>query len=275
MQASVRWSPPQGVLGALVTKARERAAALRADPLRLAPMESAGTGRKPSFGAALRQGADVRLIAEIKRRSPSGGVIAPGLGAAVQATAYRDGGAAAISVLTEPAEFGGSVEDLDAAEPLGLPLLRKDFIVDNVQIQEAAAHGASAVLLIVRAVPPDTLAELYAYASVIGLECLVEVHTEEELTVAIAGGYPVIGVNNRNLETLEVDQSVTGRLIPWIPPRVVAVYESGIRTRDDVERAAALGADAVLVGSALSASGDPAAAVRGLCGVARRGRRAS
>ena len=275
MQASVKWSPPGGVLGTLLARARERAATLRADAGRLAPMASTGIGRRPSFGAALRHGSDVRLIAEIKRRSPSGGVIALGLGAAAQASAYRDGGAAAISVLTEPTEFGGTVEDLDAAEPLGLPLLRKDFIVDAVQIQEAAAHGASAVLLIARALPPDALAELHVCASVIGLECLVEVHTEEELAMAIGGGYPVIGVNNRNLETLEVDQAVTGRLIPEIPSRVVAVYESGIRTRDDVERAAALGADAVLVGSALSASLDPVGAVRALCGVARRGRRAS
>jgi indole-3-glycerol phosphate synthase len=217
----------------------------------------------------------VQLIAEIKRRSPSGGVIAPGLSAAAQATAYRDGGAAAISVLTEPTEFGGTIEDLDAAKQLGLPLLRKDFIVDNVQIQEAAAHGASAVLLIVRALPPDLLAELHAHAASIGLECLVEVHTEDELAVAVAGGYPLIGVNSRDLETLEVHPGVTERVIPAIPSRAVAVYESGIRTRDDMERAAALGADAVLVGSALSASADPMAAVRGLCGVARRVRRAS
>jgi indole-3-glycerol phosphate synthase len=217
----------------------------------------------------------VQVIAEIKRRSPSRGAIAAGLDATAQATAYASGGAAAISVLTEPSRFGGHIRDLTAAGVAGLPMLRKDFIIDRLQIWEAAVYGASAVLLIARAMPADDLHELYAESRRNGLDALVEIHTESELAVAVAAGYPIVGVNNRNLETLEVNGTVAERLIPAIVSRAITIYESGVRGRADVERAAALGAHAVLVGSALSSSPEPALAVRALCGVAREGRRAS
>jgi indole-3-glycerol phosphate synthase len=226
-----------------------------------------------SFAAALRTGNSVGVIAEIKRRSPSKGAIAPGLGAGAQAAAYGQGGAVAISVLTEPAQFGGSLHDLDSAQAGGVPLLRKDFIVDRLQLLEAVVHGASAVLLIAKALPPERLAELYADCLAIGLEALVETHDEHELAMAIAGRFSVVGVNNRDLESLAIDAETGARLIPQIPSGTIAVYESGVQERSDVERAARLGADVVLVGTALSRSTDPAAGVRGLCGVAREARR--
>jgi indole-3-glycerol phosphate synthase len=154
-------------------------------------------------------------------------------------------------------------------------LLRKDFIIDRLQMVEAVASGASATLLIARALPPAKLAELHAEGVALGLELLVEVHDEDELAVAIAAKFPIVGVNNRDLVTLEIDAGVGARLIPQLPPGVTAVYESGIRTRADVERAAAAGADAVLVGSALSSSSAAAEEVRGLVGVPRQRRRAS
>lgn len=203
------------------------------------------------------------------------GALAPGLDAGDRAAEYASAGAVAISVLTEPSRFGGALEDLERARAAGVPLLRKDFIVDQLQLLEARAFGASAVLLIVRALPSERLAELHADAAALGLETLVEAHNEDELEVALAAGYPVVGVNNRNLETLEIDHAVGGRLVPQIPAGVVAVYESGVESVADVERAASAGADAVLVGSALSASADPRAAMRGLTGVARRLRGAS
>jgi indole-3-glycerol phosphate synthase len=230
---------------------------------------------RPLFGQALRAGNSVAVIAEIKRRSPSVGLIAAGLDAGAQARAYVDGGASAISVLTEPTQFGGALEDLDAAAVVGVPLLRKDFIVDRLQLLEAVAQGASAVLLIVRALPPERLAELYADAVALGLEALVEVHDEAELDAVLAADYPIIGVNNRNLETLEVDAGVTARLIPGVAPSATVVYESGVRSRVDVERAAEAGADAVLVGTALSGADRAADRVRGLVGVPRRTRRGS
>ena len=274
MQASSRWSPPRGALGTLLESAEQRLRLLHAERERLAEAAAAAP-RPPSFARALRARPFVAVIAEIKRRSPSAGAIAPALSASVQAQAYAAGGASAISVLTEPTQFGGSLADLDAAAPVGVPLLRKDFIVDRLQLLEAAAHGASAILLIARALPPERLAELYAVAVVFGLDVLVEVHDEDELSVAIAANYPIIGVNNRNLETLEVDAAVTAHLIPRIPSSTVVVYESGVRTRFDVERAASTGADAVLVGTALSDADRPADLLRQLTDVSRRPRRGS
>jgi indole-3-glycerol phosphate synthase len=274
VQASVRWSPPQGALGTLLDSARERVRLLGHDTLRLT--EAAGaSAKRPRFGEALRGRGAVAVIAEIKRHSPSAGAIAPGLSASGQARAYAAGGASAISVLTEPSRFGGSLADLDAAAAAGLPLLRKDFIVDRLQLLEAIAHGASAALLIARALPPEQLAELYSEAVALGLEVLVEVHDDDELAAAVARGYSIIGVNNRNLESLEVDLSVTERLIPLVPTTTTAVYESGVRTRVDVERAARYGADAVLVGTALSSDGHPADRVHDLAGVPRRPRHGS
>jgi indole-3-glycerol phosphate synthase len=185
----------------------------------------------------------------------------------------RWGGAAALSILTEPSEFSGSLADLAAArEATAVPLLRKDFIVDEVQLLEARLSGASAVLLIARALPAGRFYALAAAAKSIGLDVLLEVRDEAELERALGVPDGVIGVNNRNLETLVIDDTVSERLLRLVPPGRTAVYESGIRDVDGVRRAAALGADAVLVGSALSVVSSPVEAVRRLTGVARSAR---
>ena len=223
----------------------------------------------PSLERALR-GTTVAVLAEVKRRSPSKGQIAEGLHAVALAQAYGDGGAAAVSILTEPEHFGGSTADLVAVrDAIGIPSLKKDFHVTPIQLMEARALGASAALLIARAVAPERLDELMRAGRALGLELLVEVRDEEELERALAAGATMIGVNNRNLETLEIDPGTAERLIPRIPAALVAIAESGITTRADVERYATCGADAVLVGSALSAAGDPVAATRALVGVVR------
>ncbi len=231
----------------------------------------------PSFGAALRAGASVAVIAELKRRSPSKGVINDAIGAADRAAAYVRGGARALSVLTEPERFGGSLDDLRAAHAavgaVGVPLLRKDFITDRIQLLEARAAGAAAVLLIARALAPSVLDALAADAVALGLEVLVEVRDERELARAVAVPGAVIGVNNRDLETLVIESAVGARLIPRVPADRIAVYESGVQHADDVRRAAQLGADAVLVGSVLSAAQDPVAAVRALTAVPKEKRR--
>ena len=217
---------------------------------------------RPAFRDALR-GPTVAVIAEIKRSSPSKGSINPELDAKSRARSYAESGAAAISVLTEPLRFGGSVSDLsDVAGAVMVPVLRKDFIVAAVQLYEARARGASAALLIVRALPPEALVELHDIGSRIGLDLLVEVRDEAELSVALDVGAMIVGVNNRNLESLVIDAGTVGRVVPLIPRGVVAVAESGMVLRSDVERAAQAGADAVLIGSVVSASADPSAAVR-------------
>jgi indole-3-glycerol phosphate synthase len=215
----------------------------------------------------------VKVIAEVKRRSPSRGEINAHLDPASRARAYIEGGAAAISVLTEPMHFGGSEADLvQVRDAIDAPVLRKDFIIDEAQVIESRAWGASAVLLIARAQPRAALSSLAACAREWGVEALIEVRSESELDAALASGGRVIGVNSRDLETLEVDAAVVERLIPQVPAVVIAIAESGVRERADVERAARVGADAVLVGSALSATGEPAAAVRNLARVTRRDR---
>ena len=225
-----------------------------------------------SLARALRS-PSVALLAEVKRRSPSKGAIAETLDALAQARAYADGGAAAVSILTEREHFGGSVDDLrEVRGALAIPILKKDFHVAPIQLLEARALGASAALLIARALSPERLETLSAYGRSLGLELLVEVRDEDELRCALDAGATMIGVNNRNLETLEIDATTSERLIPAIPADIVAVAESGVRTRADLERYASCGADAVLVGSALSAAPDPVAATRALCGVPRRTR---
>jgi indole-3-glycerol phosphate synthase len=230
-----------------------------------------GVGAAPSFRAAL-QGQRVGLIAEVKRSSPSKGAINPGLDLARQVKAYEAGRAAAISVLTEPTRFGGSSADLVLArKSVALPLLKKDFHVEISQILEARALGASAALVIARAVPPARLKDLLSAAADVALEILVEVRDERELDLVLSLSANLIGVNNRNLETLEIDAETALRILPLIPRGVVAIAESGIKSAADVERAAAAGADAVLVGSELSGARDPEAAARSLTGVARTG----
>lgn len=224
----------------------------------------------PSLRNALRQ-RTVALVAEVKRRSPSKGAIAEDLDAVAQACAYLAGGAAAVSILTEPTHFGGSVDDLIAVhQRVPMPTLKKDFHIAPIQLLEARALGASAALLIVRALHPDLLVELMQLGRAIDLELLVEVRDEEELQRALDAGARMIGVNNRDLETLVIDAATADRLIPLIPSDVVAIAESGVRGREDVERYAAVGADAVLVGSSLSAAIDPVLATRALAGVPTR-----
>jgi indole-3-glycerol phosphate synthase len=225
----------------------------------------------PSLRAAL-QGSDVGVIAEVKRSSPSKGAINPGLDLVSQVRAYQSGGAVAISVLTEPTRFGGSDDDLVLARgAVPLPLLKKDFHVNVAQIFEARSLGASAALVIARAVPPSSLKELMAAGDDVGLEILVEVRDEQELRLALSLSATIIGVNNRNLETLEIDPETSLRILPLIPRGLVAIAESGVKRVADVQRVADAGADAVLVGSELSGATDPESVLRSLTGVARTG----
>jgi indole-3-glycerol phosphate synthase len=208
------------------------------------------------------------VIAEVKRRSPSKGDLAAIPDPASLAAAYERGGAAAVSVLTEERRFGGSLADLDAVRArVGVPLLRKDFVVDPYQLLEARAHGADLALLIVAALPGDLLERLHDTARELGLTPLVEVHDEPEAERAIVLGAGLIGVNARNLKTLDIDAATFGKLAPMLPEDVVTVAESGIFAADDVRRFVGEGADAVLVGEALVKDGDPEGAVRAMTGV--------
>jgi indole-3-glycerol phosphate synthase len=267
-QALSAWAPPSGTLGELTDEARARAATLTPRTAELTRAIEA-LDRPPGFAAALRK-ERVAIIAEVKRSSPSKGEINTGLDLEKQVRAYGKGGAAAISILTEPRRFGGSNQDLTRARAaVPTPLLKKDFHVEVVQILEARSLGASAALVIARAVPPARLKELIKAGYDFGIEILVEVRDTGELDLALSLDALLIGVNNRNLETLEIDPETSLRLLPLIPREIVAVAESGVKSLEDVTRLAAAGADAVLVGSELSASADPEAAVRALTGVAR------
>jgi indole-3-glycerol phosphate synthase len=270
-RAPLSWTPPDGPLGALTRDAWQRAEAV-APLVREFAARVADLPPARSLSEAL-WGPTVAVIAEVKRASPSKGLLAPGLEAAPQARRYGAGGAAAISVLTEPTRFGGALEDLRAvAQAVDRPVIRKDFLVAPVQLWEARAHGADAALLIVRALAPDQLPRLLDAGAQCGLELLVEVRTPHELARALDAGARIIGVNNRDLETLVIDPDRAHTLIPAIPPHCIRVAESGMQSADDVLRAAAAGADAVLVGSAVSVAADPEAAVRQLTGApGRRG----
>jgi len=222
----------------------------------------------PAFG-----GRRVALVAEVKRRSPSAGVIRDDLDPAERAERYAGHGAAAVSVLTDGPFFGGSIGDLEAvARRVAIPVLRKDFILEEAQILEARVAGASAVLLIVRALPVARLRALLGFTRTSGLDALVEIHTGAELDVALEAGARVLGVNSRDLDTFRIDVDAAWRLLGRVPRDCVAIAESGMSTTADVERAAAAGADGVLVGTALSAAADPATQVRSLAGVLRHGR---
>ncbi|MDE3151020.1 MAG: indole-3-glycerol-phosphate synthase, partial [Gemmatimonadota bacterium] len=269
VQGNSSWAPPGGTLGTIVEQTMERVITLRIHRRQLEAEAEAQAGAPP-FASALR-GDTVRVIAELKRRSPSKGAINEALSAPDQAAAYAAGRAAAISVLTEPLHFNGSNADLESVRGrVRIPLLKKDFHVDDVQLFEARALGASAALLIARALDPATLPRLVALAHRVGLETLVEVRSADELARAVDAGASVIGVNCRNLETLEVDPRVAESLVPRVPAGIVAVWESAIASAADVERAARAGADAVLVGSAVSAAANPEQAVRALTQVPRR-----
>ena len=204
----------------------------------------------------------LRVISEVKRKSPSKGALAQIAEPAVLAASYEAGGASVISVLTEQRRFGGSLADLDAVRSaVKIPVLRKDFTVDAYQIYEARAHGADLVLLIVAALDDATMREFLELTHALGMNALVETHTPAEIARAINLGARIIGVNVRNLKTLEVDRENFGRLIELIPTDVVIVAESGVQDVSDVQYYAQLGADAILVGEALVKDADPRAAV--------------
>jgi indole-3-glycerol phosphate synthase len=259
------------VLDEILATTREGLPELRR---RRAELEQSAQTRIPavSLAVALRSRA-VGVIAEVKRRSPSAGVINEELDPLVLSACYERGGAAAVSVLTEAVHFGGSIRDLQrVAGEVALPLLRKDFIIDECQIIEARAVGASAVLLIVRALPQPELVRLLAAAERWELDALVETHDREELDRALEAGARIVGVNARNLDDFSIDVGASLELLATVPAPVVAVAESGMQDRADVTQAAAAGADAVLIGGALAGSGDPASRLTELVGVQRRGR---
>jgi indole-3-glycerol phosphate synthase len=214
----------------------------------------------------------VAVIAEVKRRSPSAGAIREDLDPAERAAMYAEHGAAAISVLTDGPYFGGSIQDLRAAvQRSPVPVLRKDFILDELQILEARAAGAAAVLLIVRALG-DRLQPLLRHAADLGLDTLAEVHTAAELDTALDAGATIIGVNSRDLDTFAIDKESAWKIVADVPAECIAVAESGMAGADDVQQAAAAGADAVLIGTALSAAASPGGLLQVLTRVARRGR---
>jgi indole-3-glycerol phosphate synthase len=267
-----------GFLAKVCAEARDRVAAdVAVESLDRLRARAEGTPPPPPLGAALG-GSDVSVIAEIKRASPSRGPLAEIADPAALASAYVRGGAAAISVLTEPAHFSGSLDDLAAvARAVPVPVLRKDFIVDEYQILQARAAGAAAVLLIVVALEQDDLVSLLEATDRAGLTALLETHDELEVTRAIGAyeaagitGRPVIGVNARDLTTLAVDNGRFEALRDVVPEGAIAVAESGIRTPDDVARLTAAGADAVLVGESVATAGDPAGAVQALVQAGRQ-----
>jgi indole-3-glycerol phosphate synthase len=260
------------VLDEIVEKVRERLESRRERvPLSslVAQLERAPAPRDLTRALVAEPG--VALIAEVKRASPSSGLLDRDLDAAARAGAYEDAGAAAVSVLTEPDFFAGSLEDLSRARErlTRAPVLRKDFVVDGYQLVEARAAGADAVLLIVRLLEGTQLRRFIGSARSLGLSALVEVRDEREVDVALAAGAIVLGINNRDLASLEVDLATTERVARRVPPEVVLVSESGVRSADDVRRLRAVGVRAVLVGTALSKAPDPAALAREL---ARAGR---
>lgn len=246
------------MLDRIVAATRKRIAALDGAALRTLA-ESTVPAR--SFAAALAA-PGLAVIAEIKRRSPSRGDLAPSLDPSAHSRAYAAGGAAAMSVLTDEEFFGGSLSDLAAVRAaVDLPILRKDFILASSQIWESRAFGADAVLLIVAVLSDDLLKSLLAEAAEAKLEALVEVHNEEEAKRAIAAGAAVVGVNNRDLTTFEVDLGVAERLAPILTGKAVLVAESGIRDSSHAAAMAGAGYHAILVGEALVAADDPAALV--------------
>ena len=241
-----------------------RAAELRARALDVEPARS--------FTAALDP-ARVGVIAEVKRRSPGAGAIRPDLDPIELAAAYENAGAVAISVLTDEPWFGGSLADLEAVRArVSVPLLRKDFTVDAIQIHEARAHGADLVLLIVRILDDGQLREYRELAESLGMTALVETHDADELERAVESGARVIGINNRDLATFHTDLAVTEGLLPRLPRDRVVISESGIRHADDVDRMGAAGVHGVLVGESILRADDPAAKLAELSGRHRRDR---
>ncbi len=251
----------------VATKHDEVAAAVRARPRSTLEAACLEVGPTRGFAAALARptGAPLRVIAEVKRASPSAGPIRPDADPAAIARDYQRGGATCLSILTDERYFDGRLAFLGAARAaVGLPLLRKDFVVDPYQLLEARAAGADAVLLIVAALEQGLLGELMAAARELELDALVEAHSEEEAARAVAAGAGLIGVNHRDLATFAIDMSLTGRLRPHVPDGTVLVGESGIKSAADARALADAGADAILVGESLMRAPSPGDALAAL-----------
>jgi len=263
-------NPRRPSLSAILAVTRERVTALQGAASEL---KRRATQAPPVRPFVSQPGSTVGLIAEVKRRSPSQGAIREDLDPVAHARGYVRGGAVAVSVLTDEAHFGGSLDDLArVAAAVPVPVLRKDFILDELQIMEARAAGASAVLLIARILEPDRMKALAHAAQQWGLATLIEVHDAGELEPALAARPGVLGINARDLSTFVVDLEGAKQLIARVPSGVPVVAESGVETRSDVEQLAAAGADFVLVGTSVARHHNPEAAVRALTGVRRVGR---
>lgn len=252
------------ILDRIVEGKRIEVAELRAH----VPTLRARAGDQPPprpFAEALADPAHLSLIAEVKRRSPGAGAIDEGLDPVALARRYEAGGARALSILTDGTHFGGSLDDLTAVrDEVGLPCLRKDFILESVQIYEARIAGADAILLIVRILSDDQLRRLREEAEALGMAVLVEAHDAHEVQRALDSGARILGINNRDLATFETDLGVTLNLLSDVPSDVVLVSESGVRTGADAELLASRGVDAILVGEAMVRSDDPEALARAL-----------
>jgi len=259
----------QTILDRIVADKRdELGAAKQATPLAKMRQAAENAPAVRPFGVVLT-GAKVGLIAEVKKASPSRGLLRSDLDPVRLATEYRDAGAAAISVLTDEKHFQGSPSHLRSvreALPDGPPLLRKDFLFEEYQIYEARSSGADAVLLITAILDTSVLRSLIALAISLAMDALVEVHDEAELERAVAAGAKIVGINNRDLRTFDVDLATTERLAPLTPPGTTIVAESGIFAREDVRRLEACGVHAVLIGEALVTAPDPGAKIRELFG---------
>ncbi|MEO7094404.1 MAG: indole-3-glycerol phosphate synthase TrpC [Polyangiales bacterium] len=254
----------------LATKRAEVAAAKQAVSFDHLDALANAAGPLRGFKAALTRapGTPVHVLAEIKRASPSAGAIRAGADPAVIAASYAEAGASAISVLTDREYFDGDLTFLQRVrDRVGVPLLRKDFIIDPYQVAEARVAGADAILLIVAALSPAQLSELLVAAHTYQLDALVEVHTVREAEIALAAGAGLLGVNHRDLKTFTIDMSLTSVVAPMLPPDVVLIAESGSKTAADVQLLGAVGAHAVLVGEQLMRAPDPAVALRALRGM--------
>ena len=253
------------VLDSIIEGVREDLAARR---LPLSQIhEAMENAAKPLDAYAFLSQSGMNVIAEVKRSSPSKGELAPITDPAALAEQYQEAGAAAVSVLTERRRFAGSLEDLDAVRArVTIPVLRKDFMIDEYQFLEARAHSADIVLLIVAALSRSQLKDFYDLSCELGMASLIEVHTAQELESAMEISPRMIGINSRNLKTLDVDTRAFTDLIPQIPVEIIRVAESGISTRSDVQAAQSAGASVILVGEALVKSGDPISAMQELLG---------
>ena len=256
------------ILKEIVAVKRQEVERLKAEAP-VAQLERRIEARKPPLNlAGALWGDGVRIIAEVKRVSPAKGVLRRDLDPAHLATTYADHGAAAISVLTDFDHFQGSIEDLEAvygvANPRGIPVVRKEFIFDPYQVYEARACGADAILLIVAMLTPELIRQLLSLAREFWMQCLVEVHDADELKAALDTGAEIVGINNRDLRTFKTDLTVTERLAPLVPGDRIIVSESGISSREHIQRIRRAGAHAALIGEALVTAADPGAKLREL-----------